>query len=119
MDRYPPDEKTARRLLSRQGLRRMERLLDFQAADLGGKGTDAPDASLRELEELRKLLHALAEKEGTLTLKTLAVKGADLMERGMKPGPSLGKTLNALLEKVLAGELPNEKEALLSAAVKE
>ena len=115
MDRYPPDEKTARRLLSRHGLERMERLLDFQAADLGGKGTDAPDASLLELEQLRRLLRALAEKEGSLTLKTLAVKGADLMERGMKPGPGLGKTLNALLEKVLAGELPNEKEALLDA----
>ena len=119
MDRYPPDEKTARRCLSRHGMERMERLLDFQAADLGGKGTDAPDASLRELEELRRLLRTLAEKEGTLTLKTLAVKGADLMEKGMKPGPQLGKALNALLEKVLAGELPNEKEALLDAAVKE
>ena len=118
MDRYPPDERTARRLLSRQGLGRMERLLDFQAADLGGKGTDAPDASLRELEELRRLLRTLAEREGTLTLKTLAVKGADLMEKGMKPGPQLGRTLNALLEKVLAGELPNEKEALLDAAFK-
>ena len=113
MDRYLPDERTARRLLSRQGLERMERLLDFQAADLGGKGTDAPDASLLELEQLRKLMRALAEKEGSLTLKTLAVKGADLMERGMQPGPQLGRTLNALLEKVLAGELTNEKEALL------
>ena len=119
MDRYPPDERTARRLLSRHGLGRMECLLDFQAADLGGKGTDAPDASLLELEQLRRLLRTLAEKEGTLTLKTLAVKGADLMERGMQPGPQLGRTLNALLEKVLAGELPNEKEALLDAAVKE
>ena len=48
-----------------------------------------------------------------------AVKGADLMEKGMKPGPQLGRTLNALLEKVLAGELPNEKEALLEAAFQE
>ena len=114
MDRYPPDEKTARRLLSRQGLRRMERLLDFQAADFGG---DDPDTAAGE--ELRKLLQTLAEKEGSLTLKTLAVKGADLMALGMKPGPGLGKILNALLEKVLAGELPNEKEALLDAAFKE
>ena len=117
MDRYPPDEKTARRLLSRQGLRRMERLLDFQAADLGGKGTNAPDASLRELEQLRQNLRTLAEKEGELTLKTLAVKGPDLMALGIAPGPELGKTLNALLAKVLAGELPNEKEALLDAAL--
>ena len=115
MDHYLPEEKTARRLLSRHGLQRMERLLDLQAADLGGKGTDAPDASLRELEQLRQLLGTLASQEGALTLKTLAVSGRDLMALGFAPGPELGKTLNALLEKVLAGELPNEKAALLAA----
>ena len=115
MDHYLPEEKTARRLLSRHGLQRLERLLDLQAADLGGKGTDAPDASLRELEQLRQLLRTLASQEGALTLKTLAVSGRDLMALGFAPGPELGKTLNALLEKVLAGELPNEKAALLAA----
>ena len=114
MDRCAADEKTARRLLSRHGLQRMERLLTFQAADLGGKGTNAPNDSLRELEALGKLLRSLAEKEGSLTLKTLAVKGSDLLALGMAPGPELGKALNALLEKVLSGELPNERETLLA-----
>ena len=114
MDHYAAEEKTARRLLSRHGLERMERLLDFQTADLGGKGTDAPDASLRELEALRQMLRSLAEKEGSLTLKTLAVKGADLMALGFTPGPALGQTLNGLLEKVLTGELPNDRDALLA-----
>ena len=118
MDHYLPEEKTARRLLSRHGLDRMERLLDLQAADLGGKGTDAPDASLRELQQLRQLLRTLASQEGALTLKTLAVSGRDLMALGFAPGPELGKTLNNLLEKVLAGDLPNEKEALLAAVSK-
>ena len=91
----------------------MERLLTFQAADLGGKGTGALSDSLVELEEVRTLLRSLAQKEGSLTLKTLAVKGTDLMALGLAPGPGLGRTLNSLLERVLAGELPNEKEALL------
>ena len=114
MDCYPVDEKTARRLLSRHGLQRMERLLDFQAADLGGKGTDSPDASLRELEQLRQMLRTLADQEGALTLKTLAVSGRDLMALGMAPGPELGKILGGLLERVLSGEVPNERQALLS-----
>ena len=117
MDHYSAEERTARRLLSRHGLERMERLLEFQACDLGGKGTDAPDESLRELEELRELLRTLARQEGALTLKTLAVSGRDLMGLGMAPGPELGRTLNALLERVLSGELPNEREALLGAVL--
>ena len=107
MDRYPAEEKTARRLLSRHGLERMEGLLDLQTADRGGKGED--------LESLRELLRDLAEREGALTLKTLAVSGRDLMERGFAPGPELGRSLNALLEKVLSGELPNDRAALLAA----
>ena len=113
MDRYLPEEKTARRCLSRHGLQRMEQLIDLQAADLGGKGTDAPADSLRELEALRSLLRAIDSREGALTLKTLAVSGKDLMALGLAPGPGLGQTLNGLLSKVLAGELPNEREALL------
>lgn len=112
MDRYPAEEKTARRCLSRWGLSQMEGLIDLQAADLGGKGTDAPQDSILELEELRKLLRSLSEQEGTLTLKTLSVKGADLMALGMAPGPELGRILNDLLSRVISGELPNDREAL-------
>ena len=84
----------------------MERLLDLQTADMGEKSG--------ELETLRQMLRSLAEKEGSLTLKTLAVKGADLIALGFTPGPELGQTLNGLLEKVLTGELPNDRDALLA-----
>ena len=115
MDHYRAEEKTARRLLSRHGLQRMEQLLALQACDLGGKGTGAPDESLQELQALLELLRTLAQQEGALTLKTLAVSGRDLMELGIAPGPGLGLILNSLLESVLSGELPNDREALLAA----
>ena len=89
----------------------MERLTRLQMADFGG--ADAPD-----LENWLALLRDLSSREEPLTLKTLAVKGADLMALGMAPGPGLGKTLNALLEKVLAEELPNDREVLLQAALR-
>jgi hypothetical protein len=38
------------------------------------------------------------------------------MELGFHPGPELGKCLDALLNQVLDGNLPNEKEALLEKA---
>ena len=111
MDRWPCDEKTARRCLSRHGFDRMDRLTRLQMADLGDG--DAPG-----LENWLELLRDISSREEPLTLKTLAVKGADLMALGMAPGPGLGKTLNALLEQVLAEELPNDREVLLQAALR-
>jgi tRNA nucleotidyltransferase (CCA-adding enzyme) len=107
MDRWPCEEKAARRCLSRYGLQKMERLTQLQMADFGG------DAGEAELEDWLALLRTISQREGELTLKTLAVSGRDLMALGMAPGPKLGQTLNGLLARVLAGELPNERQALL------
>ena len=46
----------------------------------------------------------------------LAVNGRDLMAAGVRPGPGLRQVLNALLETVITGQTPNEKDALLAAA---
>ena len=107
MDRFPCDEKSARRCLSRNGLLRMERLTRMQMADFGGK-VDAGD-----LDEGLRLLRELDAREGALTLKTLAIKGGDLMALGIPRGRRVGEILNGLLSLVLAGELPNEHNALL------
>ena len=107
MDRFPCDEKSARRCLSKNGLLRMERLTRLQMADFGGKVDEG------DLDEWLALLREVDRREGALTLKTLAVKGSDLMALGIAPGRDIGRILNALLAKVLAGELPNERNALL------
>ena len=52
-----------------------------------------------------------------LNMRDLAVNGRDLMsELGMKPGPELGKILEALLELVLHDPSLNTRESLLRAA---
>ena len=65
-------------------------------------------------EEFRRLAAEIVEKEECFSLKNLAVSGADLISAGFEPGPEMGKILETLLEKVIEGEIPNEKEKLLS-----
>ncbi len=102
MNRYPVEVKNARRCLSRHGLRRMEQLCDLQAAD--GMAQNG----------WRELLRTVSAQEGELSLKTLALQGRDLIALGCAPGPELGATLKDLLGRVLSGEVPNEREALLA-----
>ena len=58
----------------------------------------------------------LVETNACCRINQLAVNGRDLMDAGIRPGPGLRRVLDALLEQVLTGQLPNEKAALLAAA---
>ncbi len=113
---YPAEEKTARRLLSRHGKDRMERLLTLQMADWGGKGLPVDEDIPNALTELWNQLEDLSEREGAMSLKTLAVDGHDLMALGYPQNPNLGSTLQRLLNLVVNGSLPNEKQPLLHQA---
>lgn len=46
-------------------------------------------------------------------MKQLAVNGKDLTEMGLS-GPAVGQVLHMLLEAVIDGRLPNERETLVS-----
>jgi tRNA nucleotidyltransferase (CCA-adding enzyme) len=96
-----------------------ERILDLYAlneADVRAKGRDAtPD--LASLSALKEHVARVVAAGAALNTRDLAVNGRDLMsELGMKPGPALGKTLEALLELVMADPSLNTREALLGAA---
>ena len=113
MLKFLPERKAVRRMLSRYGKTRLQRLLSLHRGDLLGKGTGRVQPQLEQLEEFSALMDQIEAEEGRLTLKNLAVKGNDLLELGMCPGQELGQTLNRLLNAVLSEEVPNEKEALL------
>ena len=90
----------------------LDSLLCFQevfAAELGEgyRGT---------LKAVKTLAEEIRRDGDPVNLKELAVDGRDLMAAGMKPGPALGKTLNALMEQVLERPECNTREYLLNAA---
>ena len=65
-------------------------------------------------ERVDKILAA----EEALSLKDLAVSGADLITLGVKPGKTMGIILNELLETVLEDPGQNTRETLLEIAGK-
>ena len=78
--------------------------------------------SARHPEQTRAFAALWAEAErltaenACCRVSQLAVNGRDLMAAGVRPGPGLRQVLNALLETVITGQTPNEKDALLAAA---
>ena len=112
MHRLEADRKLLRRRLSQWGAERLQKLLYFQAADVGSKGV-ADTAAF--LDPIDAMLQQILQENACLTLKDLAINGHDLMELGFS-GYAIGKCLNDLLLKVVDEELPNEKTALIAAA---
>ncbi|MBQ4051350.1 MAG: tRNA nucleotidyltransferase, partial [Oscillospiraceae bacterium] len=80
----------------------------------------AQDLSYRDkrsaLDELALLAKEVLAEGQCFTLKSLAVNGYDLMELGFESGVRMGDVLDSLLEKVVEGEYPNDKEVLLRLA---
>ena len=68
---------------------------------------------LQQREDLLGCLPDILAQDLPLKLSDLAVNGKDLILAGINPGADVGQTLQKLHRKVLLGELPNEKKALL------
>ena len=114
-DRFEPSKKAVKRLLSKTNPEFFENLLSLMEADEMGKKEEFR-LTKSVFEEFRSLAAEIVEKEECFSLKNLAVNGADLISAGFEPGKKMGEILETLLEKVIEGELSNEKEALLQFA---
>ena len=78
-----------------------------------GKALEQVRDRLAELDEIKIMAEQILAQGQCLTLKDLAVNGRDVIAAGVAPGPEVGRVLNRLLDRVLGGEVPNAREALL------
>ncbi|MDO4315916.1 MAG: HD domain-containing protein [Oscillospiraceae bacterium] len=110
----PRTDKAIRKALGALGERDLRRLIQVKRAD---NLAQAPAFWGRqaEIDKAEEILDRLLAENACFSLKQMAVNGKDLTAMGLS-GPAVGRTLNALLERVVDGELPNEREALLEAA---
>lgn len=113
--RFEPTPKAVKRFLGKIGPELFEKLLLLMEADEMGKREEFR-LQKSVFDEFRKIAAEIIEKEECFSLKNLAINGADLISAGFSPGPEMGKMLDALLEKVIEGEIQNEKNELLSFA---
>ena len=98
----------AKRLLGRYDLHTVQQLTALWTAL-------APEEKA-SFDALRAEAEALTAQGACCRISQLAVSGRDLMAAGAAPGPGLRRVLEALLEEVITGRLPNKKTELLAFA---
>ncbi len=114
----PPTEKSVRRLMCSFGEQDTRRLIQVRRADNSALVEWLVEPRLRELDEIEAIVDKICAEGELPSLKNLAVHGGDIIALGVAPGKRIGEILNALLEGVLDGSLPNQKDVLLDAAKK-
>ena len=107
-----PTHKAVRRVLNAMGEEALRQLLQVKSADNLAQH-EKYRRRLADIDAVEAVMEELLAQESCFSLKQLAVNGRDLMELGFS-GSEIGAALDALLQQVMDGELPNEKEALLA-----
>lgn len=112
----PRTDKGIRKALRALGEEDLRRLILVKRADNLAQAPEFWDRQ-REIDKAEAILDRLLEEDACFSLRQMAVNGKDLTDMGLS-GPAVGRVLNALLERVVNGELPNKREVLLEAARK-
>lgn len=107
-------DAAVRRWLNRLGEERLRLLWDVQEGDCRAHAAWTVPQRIAELNALRERLDRILAAGDCTSMKTLAVNGDDLLKAGIPEGRALGACLHDLLEAVIAGELPNERDGLLA-----
>lgn len=106
-------KKSVRRMLSKMGAEYFDSYVAIRRGDMAGQSDHLADWKKQVLEDIIKYHDEIIDEGDALSLKDLAIGGADLMQLGIKPGPEMGRILADLLDKVLEEPSLNTKEELI------
>ncbi len=115
---YPLEatETVLLRRLHKFGPETLRHLIEVRRADCLAQNPEKTGADLDKLSTIEHMLDVLLKERPVFRLSDLAIGGGDLIALGMQPGPQMGTLLEDVLEQVMAGKLPNDRDALLAYA---
>lgn len=114
-DNQPPANPVSiRKALVKDGLDQYPALFLVKRADIGAQSDYLRESKLKYVDAYEAVYNQIIENGDCLSLKELAVTGADLISAGMKPGKELGDVLERMLQDVLENPEWNKKEILLN-----
>lgn len=110
----PEDEKIIKRHMAKLTPDIFFKLIAMFRADTLALSPDYKDRE-SHFSNIEAIAKEIMDEKPCLTVKSLAINGNDIINLGIKPGKQIGEILNILLDSVISCNLPNTKQALLSA----
>ena len=117
-DKYIPiDRFKIKKALNKFGEKNFFRLIKIKLADNHAQATQLALNECDTVNKLKELAEDIVKSEECFSLKTLKVDGKDASEVGFK-GKEIGEVLDTILSDVMAGNIPNDRQALMKSLMK-
>ena len=114
--RPKPDAKNVRRLMYETGSENFSLLMEIKRADALAQNPETHEYKLGYIRKLEEIYKQELEKKSAFNLKTLAVNGKDIINIGISDGRKIGMILEFLLDRVIDGDMENDRQLLLDKA---
>lgn len=108
-----PTSKTIRRWLNKVGEKQFARLLDIRKADILAHTEGTQQERIDKCTRINEVFSNILAEDQCFSLKKLNLRGRDLIEIGLPEGEKIGEILRVVLNKVIEGELENERDILV------
>ena len=108
--------KCVRRWMNRIGEKRFGQLLDVMESDACAKSDDVYIKKREHLSKVRCIYEDILLSGMCFTLKDLKIDGNDILYIGLPQGKAIGEILRFLLDRVISGEIENDRDVLLKEA---
>lgn len=106
-------DKIIKRMLRRLGEKGFFDILDLKRADNLGQ---SEEFRYRQdiLQELENSARRILDEKACFSIKDMAINGSDLIKLGMVQGPEIGEVLEMLLDRMISGEIKNDRQELIA-----
>lgn len=111
------NKKAVRKMVNKVSEENFLDLLKVKRADIMAQSHYKRDEKLSNVNAVSKLFKEIIRDKECVSLKTLAVRGQDLIDNGIKPGKQMGLILATLLEEVIEDPKNNNYPHLVSRAI--
>lgn len=118
-DNPPLTERNVRRAVYRVGSAQYPAIFAVKRADILAQSDHQREEKLRYVDDYETLYTQILEKNQCLSIRDLAVNGADLLAAGVPQGRQIGEYLDQLLQLVLEQPELNTREYLLETVQKQ
>ncbi len=111
----PPERPAVHKVLCKVGPDLYEKLKVLQKADIMAH-SELGRKRLEKLEYMSVIADELKQSGAVFASKDLEISGDDIIALGCPKGPEVGKILDALFERYLAGDITNSRDLLIKSA---